>query len=337
MTDSEPCFAISHVADAYRRYPGEPLTLYTRVDVLKPAPGFSLRIGLPESLTPRDYEASADHGKGLPEFVVAEAKRYLIWNLDRPVQAGERYEYELRATVAPAEGDLTLSSRAIVGVAQDGHYTEWIDETVNIAIDMQGRYLRYLPAIYAEQDDLMARFLMLFESFWAPIEQQIDSLHLYFDPRMTPAALLGWLAAWVDLALKEQWPEERKRKLIRRAVQLYRKRGTPHGLQEYLEIYTGVMPQIFEHPSNDLRLGPNARLGPGIALGTRNVPHSFTVNLRLPPLTAGTADAQARQEAERRRTIEAIIEAEKPAHTTYTLQIETVSRSPEPMPAVEKG
>src|SRR5262249_20365856 len=70
--------------------------------------------------------------------------------------------------------------------------------------------------------EVMARFLMLFESFWAPIEGQIDNLPLYFDPAFTPLKLLPWLASWVDLTLDDHWPEAKRRQLLRAAVSLYR-------------------------------------------------------------------------------------------------------------------
>jgi phage tail-like protein len=190
-------------------------------------------------------------------------------------------------------------------------------ESVVVAVFAQGGYLEYLPALY-HRDELMGRFLMLFESFWSPIAGQIDQLPLYFDPRMTPPDFLPWLASWLDLALDERWPEERRRLLLRSAAALYRKRGTRQGLQRYLEIYTGEKAEIVEHRANNLRLGEQARLGPGVALGVANVPHTFTVVLSLPDDGA--------EKAECLHMIEAIIEAEKPAHTSYTVRVEGAAR-----------
>jgi hypothetical protein len=70
-------------------------------------------------------------------------------------------------------------------------------------------------------------------------------------------------------------------------------------------------------------LGPNARLGPGIALGRENVPHTFTVIAHLPPVSLGAEgkDQHTWEELERHRAIEEIIEAERPAHTGYTLVV----------------
>ena len=311
---------VDHVADFYRRYPGDLVTFYTRIGVQRPVPGITLQVSLPAGLVLGDYQAPPGLGDLLPVVAFDDGRRHLIWNVAKELPAGTTWEYRVQAQVAPTQHDLTLESRALVSV--QGTDTE-AEERVAVSVLAKGSYLNHLPALY-QADELMGRFLMLFESFWGPIEGQIDNEALYFDPRMTPPDFLPWLASWLNLVLDEYLPEERQRRLIRSAVSLYRRRGSRQGLIDYLEIYTGVRADITEHRAKDFRLGREARLGPGIALGKGNQPHAFTVTLRLPPVVspAGDENAQARQEAERRRTIEAIIEAEKPAHTVYTLRIE---------------
>jgi len=63
-----------------------------------------------------------------------------------------------------------------------------------------------------------------------------------------------------------------------------------------------------------------------VALGTLNMPHTFTVTVYLPPAdrVGATAAERQRYEADRRRMIETIIEAEKPAHTSYNLRLEAL-------------
>jgi hypothetical protein len=73
-------------------------------------------------------------------------------------------------------------------------------------------------------------------------------------------------------------------------------------------------------------LGQQAKLGPGIALGKENRPNTFVIQLSLPPVEAPTKAERTQQENIRRRTIETIIQTEKPAHTNYTLQLETEKR-----------
>lgn len=318
--------AVAHVTSTGRCYPGETVTVFTKVETRTSVPGFSLQVSVPSGLTSGAYHASPNHGSDEPEIIFAEDARYVVWQVRRPVEAGEAFNYELEVTAKPVQRDTAWQSRALVRPAGDGQSDGTAGEAAEILVLAAGRYLRYLPRVYQEQDELMGRFLMLFESFWAPIEGQIDGIPNYFDPALTPIKLLPWLAAWVDLTLDDHWPEAKRRQLLKAAVSLYRKRGTKGGLREYLEIYTGAQVQISEHGAHNFLLGPDARLGPGVALGTLNMPHTFTVTVYLPPAdgAGATAAERERYEADRRRMIETIIEAEKPAQTSYFLRLEAL-------------
>ena len=103
----------------------------------------------------------------------------------------------------------------------------------------QSRLLNYLPSIYAD-DPFLDGFLKIFESIWSPLERQLDVLYAYFDPHLTPSEFLPWLSTWVDLALDENWPEARRRELIRRAAELYRRRGTAGGGGIYAAVDCGL-------------------------------------------------------------------------------------------------
>jgi phage tail-like protein len=321
MTDA-PQLAVAHVSSAARRYPGEPLTLFTRVEALAPLPhGFKLQVSLSPNLTVDSTRASANHGETLADLLIVSEDRYLYWQVARPVAAGERFDYEAETTLAATDQDLLLESTALVTAATEAGAPARAEETTVVQVSAQGRYVLNLPAIY-QSDELMGRFLMLFESFWGPIEQQINHLHYYFDPKLTPPEALPWLAKWVDLDLDERLSLSQQRQLLSTAAAHYRKRGSRQGLIDILEIYTGVTPTIIEHTARNFRLGPATRMGSNIALGTSNQPHAFTVILRLPP-SSGPDPAKARQALERR--LAAVIEAEKPAHTVYTLRIETAA------------
>jgi phage tail-like protein len=328
MTDREkpthastdaPC-AVSLVADFNHRYPGDDVTLYSRVTIQEPVSGFRLQVTLPKGLAPGVTRAPDDV---VPLIALDEGTSYLLWDVKGDIELGDHYEYQVEARVAPTNQDQFLQSHAVVTPqGPEGESLPSDKETLSIHVSAKGRYLNYLPVLY-NRDELLGRFLMLFESFWAPISGQIKHLPLYFDPMLTPSDLLPWLASWLDLVLDERWPEEQRRLLLRSAASLYRKRGTKRGLQEYLEVFTGEKAEIIEHRANNFRLGLQGKLGPGIALGTDNMPHTFTVLLRS-PLALGEGDEETiREEMERRRIIQAIIKAEKPAHTGYTLRYET--------------
>lgn len=161
-------------------------------------------------------------------------------------------------------------------------------------------YMQYLPPVYQE-DDFLGRFLLIFESIIDPLERTIEQIPLYFDPRITPDSFLAWLASWVNIALNEKWSLEQRRSLIKAAPDLYRWRGTRRGMSEYIKLYSGVKPIIVEpeqaHPDDHEPL-PN---------------YVFRVILNVPDV-----------EEIDREIIEEIIEAEKPAHTAYILEIHQV-------------
>jgi phage tail-like protein len=178
---------------------------------------------------------------------------------------------------------------------------------VNSTENEPSRYLQYLPAIYSE-NEFMGRFLKIFEDVLTPVEQTINQIPLYFDPKLAPEEFLTWLAFWLDLVLDQEWPAARRRRLIRHATELYQWRGTRRGLERYLEIYAGVCPIITEH-FGGIQLGEESRLGVNTILGDGRA-HCFTVRLELEESLAVDEEK-----------VRAIIEAEKPAHAAYELEI----------------
>jgi len=214
-------------------------------------------------------------------------------------------------------------------------------------------YLRYLPAIYQQDGasrDFLERFLSLFESIFADLENDIATVTRFFDPDTTPPEFLGWLGSWLSLALEEDWPEETRRQLIREAPDLYSIKGTVAGIRRVVELLTGKTPVIMEAAQagepltlggehhlgvNSLLLGAprhGFKLGQGSILGRVHLGESlpegadpflqaaapflplayhFTVYLDLTP-------------AERDRYLKGLrqlLNEVKPAHTTYSLRL----------------
>ena len=169
-------------------------------------------------------------------------------------------------------------------------------------------YLQYLPAPF-HADPFIGRFLLIFESILGPIERNIDNLASYFDPRMTPAELLPWLASWVGLELDENWPIAQQRQLVLWAATLYRWRGTRRGLRQHLRLYTGRTPLIVENFAG-LRVSQDGAMGINTRLGDAPRPHWITVTV-----------LSDKPEELDERIVRQIIELEKPAHVGYTLEI----------------
>jgi|SRR5579884_2362661 phage tail-like protein len=173
-------------------------------------------------------------------------------------------------------------------------------------------WLDYLPAPY-HADTFVGRFLRIPEDIFGPIERMVDSLAAYFDPRLTPAELLPWLAAWVGVELDENWPLEKRRLLVLWAARLYRWRGTRRGLREHLRLYTGHTPLIVEN-FNGARLGADAQLGVNTRVGSPlPQPHSIHVTVFMDQI--GELDE---------RILRQIVELEKPAHVAYTLDVRSI-------------
>jgi phage tail-like protein len=205
-------------------------------------------------------------------------------------------------------------------------------------------YLPQLPELYS--DDRISRqfmlpLLSLFESFFGEAESTIAGLTALFDPNGAPADFLDWLAGWLAQDLKEEWSDDRKRRMIAKAFAAYAKRGTASGLRERLQDFTGVQSQIIEPAlnSNLWSLGEvstlnfDTMLAPaeaqGAVLGTTatldhshliteaeygaplfdEVAHRFTVAVY--PNAVSTA--------KKRAEVTTTIERDKPAHTAYQL------------------
>jgi phage tail-like protein len=181
-------------------------------------------------------------------------------------------------------------------------------------------YLNYLPGIFT-RDDFLGRFLRIFESVLGPIETQVGNLEHYLDPDLAPALFLPWLASWLDVTLDDRWPRERQVAPIRAAPNLHRWRGTRRGLIEHLRLYLGVEPEI-EETAGGLRLGPSTQLGFRTVLGESGPRHHFTVTVRVPDPRAIDYTVVA-----------ALIDAQKPAHCTYSLSILPVSTASDAIPA----
>jgi phage tail-like protein len=221
-----------------------------------------------------------------------------------------RESYEDRDTVLeqrPAKGQ---------NVYEDTEVTIWV---------ARRGYLEHLPAIYRRSDavgrNLVREMCFLFEHMFDSVEHNLSDNWRFYDPHVTPPEFLSWLSNWTAFALDLDWPEQQKRALIRRAVDLYRIRGTKRGLMLFLRLFTGHEPDIQENtwPFKGFRVeDEESALGARVGLDSVIMPpvdlaHCFVVTMPFP------YDEQ-RVPAEMIIRIHQIIQMEKPAHTNYYLR-----------------
>src|SRR5215208_5526758 len=153
---------------------------------------------------------------------------------------------------------------------------EGIEVTIWIA---RRGYLEHLPAIYRRSDavgrNLVRDLCFLFEHMFDSIDQQLVDGWRFYDPHFAPPEFLQWLARWTAFTVDHDWPEEQRRALVKRAVDLYRIRGTKRGLALFLKLFTGHEPDIKENtwPFKGFRVeGEGAESGARIALDSVVLP-----------------------------------------------------------------
>ncbi len=159
-----------------------------------------------------------------------------------------------------------------------------------------------LPGLYHE-DEFVQRFTAGLDDVAAPAISVLDNLPSYFDPVVAPEDFLPWLAAWVGLALDENWPLARRRQLMARAGDLYRSRGTARGLAEQVELLTGSAPEIEESGGTVWSPTPGAA-PPGSAVA------SLVVRVQETP--GRPVD---------RRRLESIVRDAKPAAVSHRIEV----------------
>ena len=195
------------------------------------------------------------------------------------------------------------------------------------------QFLQYLPAIFHE-DGFLGDFLRPFEDLWLQsndsqprhaqrddgdtlaLEHRISHLDDYFDPEKTRERFLEWLGGWVAVTLQARLPEPKQRQFIANAVQYYRRRGTKKNLEALLNFFTDGTAVVREADAPEFQIGVHSTIGIDTYIGDR-VAFYFQVDLTLSS-ASGEPGADRRQREDLAR---AVIEAEKPAHTDYHLEI----------------
>jgi phage tail-like protein len=214
------------------------------------------------------------------------------------------------------------------------------------------KYIKYIPAIFYKRkeeplSDFLGRFLMAFEEQLSGIEKKLDIITKYLDPDFDPnedpyfdpdnpdnilkyfnpdekaylakirIEFLHWLAGWVALILRkgEDWNEKKNRDLISRIVQLYCKRGTREGLEEYIKIYVGEDIKLYINEFLEpFRVGRTSTVGENSVVG-EGLPYYFELHMVLPEPDPGLLK-------KKRQALYQIIDQEKPAHTYFGLTID---------------
>lgn len=230
--------------------------------------------------------------------------------------------FEDQQALSPAKKEqLNLNFRSLVSVHVDpGTDQEQIQQAeFGLYIRPYSAYMEFLPVLYREVD-FIGRFMKIFEQAIEPVVQSFNVMWANLDPLTAPQALLPFLAHWVAWPVDSIWNLSQQRRLIRRAVELYRWRGTRKGLRLYLHLYTGL--PLDEHlpQEADKHISITEPFGQGFVLGAAKLaegavlgggqPYHFVVHLR-----------SERHNSLDEQLVRRIIDQEKPAFSTYELLI----------------
>ena len=195
--------------------------------------------------------------------------------------------------------------------------------------------INYLPGIYQDADeenaDFLQRFLLITAHLTSGIEENLEFVHEFFDPRITNEKWLPWLASWLAMPLLEGWDEDKRREIIQRTPELYRLRGTAAGLKLALRLFADVKAEIHEGdwPYPGLVVGKSSTIGKDTVLSPPVfISQCFTVEL---------PDKKTEISRERLRTVQALVETEKPAHAHYALVFEETEPTYDAVPFLHVG
>jgi phage tail-like protein len=202
----------------------------------------------------------------------------------------------------------------------------YVGEKVTLHVSRES-YIKWLPSIYQRSDvtgrNFLRDMLWIIQHLFGEIEERLDVIHTYFDPYECPDEFLPWLAAWTAMIVEEDWPLAKKRRLIKKAIELYKIRGTVKGLKLFIGLFTGHEPEIIENewPFRGFQIGVTSAVGiDTVILPPVNLSHTFLVEM---PVTYKDVSIESVIR------LHEIIRMEKPANTSYYLRFLSESRPSE--------
>src|SRR6201993_1741498 len=173
-------------------------------------------------------------------------------------RAGAKVEFKL----------VDSEAKALTVVRQVPEAGDELNDARVIKVEIASRpWIDYLPGIYQDADeenaDFLRRFLLISAHLTSGVEENLEFVHELFDPRITNEKWLPWLASWLAMPLLEGWDEEKRREIIQRTPELYRKRGTAAGLKLALRLFADVKAEIHkgEWPYPGLVIGKSSTVG----------------------------------------------------------------------------
>ncbi|MSQ03297.1 MAG: hypothetical protein EXR71_15630 [Myxococcales bacterium] len=180
--------------------------------------------------------------------------------------------------------------------------------------------------------EALRRFLAIFQHVMTTITDRVDGIPRLIDPIATDPRFLPWIASWVSFPLDSSLPIHQQRELVRRAIRLYRTRGTVAGVEEMIRVLTAAPVRIAEtRAPNAFTLGRSTLAG-GPTVEARYMRDEPAGHFLIAPGRAPTTffalvlepkAAFKKRFGERApgvlRRIAQIVSSEKPGHVSFSI------------------
>lgn len=118
---------------------------------------------------------------------------------------------------------------------------------IYVYFDRKG-WENYLPEVYrTEGGDFLKRWLAMLQSIYEAVSESIAAKAAHFDPETADADTLEMLAQWLRFVRLPEEEHEALRRLLRRAPDLYRRKGTAAALKEAVSLYLNQPVELLEY------------------------------------------------------------------------------------------
>jgi phage tail-like protein len=189
--------------------------------------------------------------------------------------------------------------------------------------------------VRGQDADGMRRLLFIFQHMMTGVVDTISDIPSLTDPLTCDPRFLPWVASWVGFTLDEGLPLHQQRELVRRAIRLYRTRGTRQGMEEMIRVLTAAPVSVSAREKPQPFVLGAATLAGGATPEDRYVngepPAHYLYRSERAAINFFALVLERRDRFEGRfrqrapavlRRIAQVVTDEKPAHVTFTIRFD---------------
>jgi phage tail-like protein len=230
----------------------------------------------------------------------------------------------LRFLPAVFRGGISSAVDSAIAPSVERSQQPWVGEEIQTAQESKN-----------EDVERLRNFLLLFQHIVTSVVEQVEDMPNLTHPLWADQKFLAWIASWVSFTLDESIPLHQQRELIRRAIRLYRNRGTKEGMEEMVRVLTSAPAVVKERQRPTPFVVGGSTLASGKTVSERYLRKEhggyYLYAEARPDTSFFVIELEARERFARRFSeraafildrISQVATNEKPAHTTFTILFE---------------